>query len=124
MKNILIADDEKDIVKLLRLYLETDEVAIFEAYDGEMAIQILNNNVIDLALLDIMMPRINGFELTKKIRKEWHIPVMIISAKIESADKILGLDLGADDYITKPFDPLEVAARVGPDSERTMAAVV
>ncbi|WP_296557608.1 response regulator transcription factor [uncultured Acetobacterium sp.] len=112
MKNILIADDEKDIVKLLRLYLETDEATIFEAYDGEMAIQILNNNVIDLALLDIMMPRINGFELTKKIRKEWHIPVMIISAKIESADKILGLDLGADDYITKPFDPLEVAARV------------
>lgn len=124
MKNILIADDEKDIVKLLRLYLETDEATIFEAYDGEMAIQILNNNVIDLALLDIMMPRINGFELTKKIRKEWHIPVMIISAKIESADKILGLDLGADDYIAKPFDPLEVAAEFGPDSERTTAAAV
>lgn len=112
MKNILIADDEKDIIKLLRLYLENDEIEIFEAYDGEMAVQILNNNVIDLALLDIMMPKINGFELTKKIRKEWHIPVMIISAKIGIADKILGLDLGADDYITKPFDPLEVAARV------------
>lgn len=112
MKNILIADDEKDIVKLLRLYLENDDVEIFEAYDGEMAYQILKNNVIDLALLDIMMPKINGFELTKKIQKEWNIPVIIISAKIAASDKILGLDLGADDYITKPFDPLEVAARV------------
>lgn len=112
MKNILIADDEKDIVKLLRLYLEKDDIKIFDAYDGEMAYQILQNNAIDLALLDIMMPKINGFELTKIIRKEWDIPVMIISAKVELNDKILGLDLGADDYITKPFDPLEVAARV------------
>ena len=112
MKNILIADDEKDIVKLLRLYLEKDDIKIFDAYDGEMAYQILKNNAIDLALLDIMMPKINGFELTKRIRKEWDIPVMIISAKVELNDKILGLDLGADDYITKPFDPLEVAARV------------
>lgn len=112
MNNILIADDEKDIIKLLRLYLEKDDVTIYEAYDGEMAHMILQHYVIDLAILDIMMPRMNGFELTKKIRQDYNIPIMIISAKIETADKIQGLDLGADDYITKPFDPLEVAARV------------
>lgn len=112
MNNILIADDEKDIIKLLRLYLEKDDVTIYEAYDGEMAHMILQHYVIDLAILDIMMPRMNGFELTKKIRQDYNIPIMIISAKIETADKIQGLDLGADDYITKPFDPLEAAARV------------
>lgn len=112
MSNILIADDEKDIIKLLRLYLEQDDVTVYEAYDGEMAYMILKDYDIDLALLDIMMPKMNGFELTKKVRQECNVPIMIISAKVDIADKILGLDLGADDYITKPFDPLEVAARV------------
>ena len=112
MYNILIADDEKDIIKLLRFYLEKDDVTIYEAYDGAMAYQILKNNDIDLALVDIMMPYMNGFELIKKIRQESDISIIIISAKVETTDKIFGLDLGADDYITKPFDPLEVAARV------------
>lgn len=112
MNNILIADDEKDIIKLLRLYLEKDDVTIYEAYDGAMAYKILKNKNIDLALVDIMMPYMNGFELIKKIRQELDISIIIISAKVEATDKIFGLDLGADDYITKPFDPLEVAARV------------
>lgn len=112
MNNILIADDEKDIIKLLRLYLEKDDVTVYEAYDGEMAYMIMKNYEIDLALLDIMMPYMNGFELIKKIRQDSEIPIMIISAKVETSDKIFGFDLGADDYITKPFDPLEVAARV------------
>lgn len=112
MCNILIADDEKDIIKLLRLYIESAEVTVYEAYDGEMAYQLLKNVKIDLALVDIMMPYMNGFELIKKIRQELDIPMIIISAKVESTDKIFGLDLGADDYITKPFDPLELAARV------------
>lgn len=112
MYSILLADDEKDIIKLLRIYLEKEDVTIYEAYDGEMAYMIVQHYDIDLAILDIMMPRMNGFELTEKIRKEYDIPIMIISAKIETADKIRGLDIGADDYIAKPFDPLEVAARV------------
>jgi len=112
MNNILITDDEKDIIKLLRLYLENDDVTIYEAYDGVMAYKILKNTHIDLALVDIMMPYMNGFELIKKIRQELDISIMIISAKVETTDRIFGLDLGADDYITKPFDPLEVAARV------------
>lgn len=112
MPNILIADDEKDIIKLLRLYLEKEEVRIFEAWDGEAAFEILKKNEIDLALVDIMMPKINGYELIKRIRRIREIPIIVLSAKIQTSEKILGLDLGADDYITKPFDPLEVAARV------------
>lgn len=112
MYKILIADDEKDIVKLLRLYLEKNDIKIYEANDGAEALDLLNEEDIDLAIVDIMMPKINGFELIKKIRIDNNIPIMIISAKIETADKIFGLELGADDYITKPFDPMEVAARV------------
>lgn len=112
MYKILIADDEKDIVKLLRLYLEKDDIKIYEANDGAAAIDLLNEEEIDLAIVDIMMPKINGFELIKKIRIKNNIPIMIISAKVETADKIFGLELGADDYITKPLDPMEVVARV------------
>lgn len=112
MSNILVADDEKDIIKLLRLYLEKDGIQVYEACDGERAYMIMQNYDIDLALLDVMMPKMNGFELTKKIRQEYDVPIMILSAKVDISDKILGLDLGADDYITKPFEPLEVAARV------------
>jgi len=112
MYKILVADDEKDIVKLLRLYLEKDDIKIYEANDGLAAMHLLNEEEIDLAIVDIMMPKINGFELIKKIRTQNNIPIMIISAKIEIADKIFGLELGADDYITKPFDPMEVTARV------------
>lgn len=112
MYKILIADDEKDIIKLLRLYLEKDDIKIYEAYDGMTAMNLLNEYEIDLAIVDIMMPKMNGFELIKKIRKTNNIPIMILSAKVEIADKIFGLELGADDYIAKPFDPMEVTARV------------
>lgn len=110
--NILIADDEKEIIKVLRLFLEKENLNVYEAYDGEMAHMLVQNYDIDLAIIDIMMPRMNGYELLKKIREEYQIPVMILSAKVQLDDKILGLDLGADDYITKPFEPLEVVARV------------
>lgn len=110
--NVLIADDEKEIIKALRLFLEKENINVYEAYDGEMAYMIVRNYDIDLAVLDIMMPRMNGFEVLRKIRKDSNIPVMILSAKVQLDDKVLGLDLGADDYITKPFEPLEVVARV------------
>jgi DNA-binding response OmpR family regulator len=112
MYKILIADDEKDIIKLLRLYLEKDDIKIYDAYDGMTAMDLLNKYEIDLAIVDIMMPKMNGFELIKEIRKTNNIPIMILSAKVETSDKIFGLELGADDYITKPFEPMEVAARV------------
>ncbi len=110
--NVLIADDEKEIIKALRLFLEKENINVYEAYDGEMAYMIVRNYDIDLAVLDIMMPRMNGFEVLRRIRKDSNIPVMILSAKVQLDDKVLGLDLGADDYITKPFEPLEVVARV------------
>jgi DNA-binding response OmpR family regulator len=110
--NVLIADDEKDIIKVLRLFLEKEDINIYEAYDGEMAYMLLQNCEIDLIIVDIMMPRMNGYELIKKVRKENDIPIMIISAKVQLDERILGLDLGADDYIVKPFEPLEVVSRV------------
>lgn len=110
--NVLIADDEKEIISLLRLFLEKENINVYEAYDGEMAYMLLKHYEIDLAILDIMMPRMDGFTLVEKLRKDYEIPVMIISAKVDLSDKIHGLELGADDYITKPFEPLEVVARV------------
>ncbi|MGL4772482.1 MAG: response regulator transcription factor [Clostridium sp.] len=110
-KRVLIADDEKEIIELLSLYLEKD-FEIIEAYDGEMALRKLTECNVDIALIDIMMPKLNGFQLVKKLRGEFKIPVIMISAKNDYSDKILGLDLGADDYISKPFNPLEVVARV------------
>jgi DNA-binding response OmpR family regulator len=116
MYHILIIDDEKEIIDLLRLYLEQDGVKIYEAYDGEMGYQVFQNYRIDLALVDIMMPRMNGYELIKKVHRfipsGKEIPIIFLTARGELNDRILGLDLGADDYITKPFEPLEVAARV------------
>ena len=113
MPNILIADDEKEIVRLLRIYLETDDVTVFEANDGAQALDILERNDVDLALVDIMMPKIDGYQVIKKIRhQKKYIPVMVISAKVTLSDRVLGIDLGADDYIIKPFEPLEVAAKV------------
>ena len=113
MPNILIADDEKEIVKLLKIYLETEKNTIFEANDGAQAMEILKGNSIDLAIVDIMMPKIDGYQLIKYIRQqERYIPVMVVSAKITLSDRVLGIDLGADDYITKPFEPLEVSAKV------------
>ena len=109
---ILIAEDDEDIIELLRLYLEKDGYELVLATDGEEAFQKLLENKISLAILDIMMPKMNGYELTKKIREISQIPILIISARNQDSEKILGLDLGADDYLTKPFNPLEVLARV------------
>ncbi len=125
MPNILIADDEKEIVRLLRIYLESDGVNVFEANDGAQALDILEKNDIDLALVDIMMPKIDGYTVIKKIReREKYIPVMVISAKITLSDRVLGIDLGADDYITKPFEPLEVAAKVRAQLRRLNTSAV
>lgn len=116
MFNVLIIDDEKEIIDLLRLYLEQDGVTIYEAYDGEAGYDIFQQYKIDLALVDIMMPRMNGYDLVKRVRSSNSClgdPYIIyITAKGKLNDRILGLDMGADDYITKPFEPLEVAAKV------------
>lgn len=112
MANILIADDEKEIVRLLRMYIEANDYVVFEANDGQAALQILEGEKIDLAIVDIMMPKKNGYEIIKEIRKGRYIPILVISAKVELSDRVFGIDLGADDYITKPFEPLEVAAKV------------
>lgn len=109
---ILAVDDEKEIIKLLKLYLERDELTLYEAYDGKAALAVLEEQSIDLLIVDILMPEIGGFELIKRVRKDSNIPIIVISACVESSDRIFGLELGADDYIVKPFDPLEVVARV------------
>ncbi len=110
--NILVADDEKEVIELLKLYLEKDGNTVYAAYDGMTALGIVTSRELDCAVLDVMMPELNGFQLLKKIREKSEIPVLMLSARVASSDKILGLDLGADDYITKPFDPLEVVARI------------
>ena len=110
--NILVAEDDADIVKILKLYLSNDGMNVIEAGDGAQAMEKLRENHIDLAIVDIMMPEMDGYEVTKQIRSESNIPILLLSAKIQDADKILGLNMGADDYMTKPFNPLEVVARV------------
>ncbi|MDQ0063800.1 DNA-binding response OmpR family regulator [Paenibacillus harenae] len=109
---ILIADDEREIVGLLKLFLEKEGYRIAEAYDGDQAWEHIRSNRVDLAIIDIAMPRMNGFELLKRLRTEYQLPVIVISARNGDSDKILGLGLGADDFIAKPFNPLEVVARV------------
>ena len=112
MYNILVAEDDKDIIKILTLYLNNDGMNVIEANDGKQALELLREKRIDLAILDIMMPEMDGYELIKRMRQESNIPILMLSAKNTDSDKILGLDLGADDYMTKPFNPLEVVARV------------
>lgn len=109
---VLIADDEKEIRDLLRLYLENEKYTILEAADGMEALEVLSKNTVDLAIIDIMMPGMNGHTLVKRIRELNNMPILFLSAKSDPHDRILGLRLGADDYITKPFNPLEVCARV------------
>ncbi|MCF0105971.1 MAG: response regulator transcription factor [Holdemanella sp.] len=115
---ILIADDEAEIRDLLHLYLENSGYDVFEAQDGLEALAILEKEHVDLAILDVMMPGMNGLRVLKKLRETSNIPVMVLSAKDTDADKILGLDLGADDYLTKPFNPLEAVARVNSNIRR------
>lgn len=112
MYNILICDDEKDIVNALKIYLSAPDLNFFEAENGIEALDIIKTEEIHLVLLDVMMPKMNGIETLNKLREFSNIPVIILSAKSEDTDKILGLNIGADDYITKPFNPIEVNARV------------
>ncbi|MBC5629036.1 response regulator transcription factor [Clostridium sp. NSJ-6] len=113
MRNkILIAEDDEDIIGLLKLYLEKENYEVISATNGEEALKLIQSNDISVTILDIMMPKLNGYELTKKIREIGTLPILILSARNLDSDKILGLDLGADDYLTKPFNPLEVVARV------------
>lgn len=111
-ETILIAEDDADIRDLLRLYLESEGFSVIEARDGEEAMRKANSAAPDLAILDVMMPRMNGLELTKALRRVSAIPILILSARSTDNDKILGLNLGADDYIAKPFGVLELIARV------------
>ena len=120
MANILVCDDDREIVDAIEIYLSQDGYKIYKAYDGEQAIQILDKEDIHLLIMDIMMPRMDGIRATLKIREKHNIPIIILSAKSEDADKILGLNIGADDYITKPFNPLELVARVKSHLRRYM----
>lgn len=112
MSNILVCDDDKEIVDAIEIYLRNEGYQIFKAYDGEEAIRILHKEDIQLLIMDIMMPKLDGIHATLKIREYSSIPIIILSAKSEDMDKILGLNVGADDYVTKPFNPLELVARV------------
>ena len=112
MHNILICDDERDIVSALKIYLSGEDYNILEAYDGSEALELVRRNDVHLILMDVMMPRLDGIAATARIREESNAPILLLTAKSESGDKVLGLNVGADDYITKPFDPAEVVARV------------
>ena len=112
MSNILVCDDEHEIVDAIEIYLEQEGFMVFKAYDGMEAIEVLKEHDIQLLVIDVMMPRLDGIHAIMKIRENSSIPIIVLSAKTEDPDKILGLNVGADDYIAKPFNPLELVARV------------
>ena len=112
MLNILVCDDDKEIVEASEIYLIQEGYHVYKAYDGVQALELLEKEEIHLLIMDVMMPRLDGIRATLKIREESSIPIIILSAKSEDTDKILGLNIGADDYVTKPFNPLELVARV------------
>ena len=112
MAKILVCDDDKDIVEAIDIYLTQEGYEVLKAYDGDEAIKVLKSNEVDLLIMDVMMPRLDGIRATLKIRENMSLPIIILSAKSDDADKILGLNIGADDYMTKPFNPLELVARV------------
>ena len=120
MPRILICDDDKDIVNALKIYLSNPDYTIMEAFNGQEALQIVENEGVDLVLMDIMMPVMDGITAMAKIREFSEIPIIMITAKSEDTDKILGLNVGADDYITKPFNPVELQARVKSQIRRYM----
>ena len=120
MYNILICDDEKDIVEALNIYLSSEGYSIFKAYNGKEALEILAKQEIHLVLLDIMMPEMDGITAMSKIRSESAVPIILLTAKSQDTDKILGLTVGADDYVTKPFNPAELNARVKAQLRRYM----
>ena len=112
MANILICDDDRDIVAALKIYLSSEGYTIFEAYNGKQALEAVRQHDIQLILMDVMMPELDGIAATAALRQESNVPIILLTAKSEGSDKVLGLNMGADDYITKPFNPLEVIARV------------
>ena len=112
MYTVLVCDDDKEIVEAIEIYLSQEGYRILKAYDGEQALKVLNEEKVDLLVIDVMMPRLDGIRATLKIREKMSLPIIILSAKSEDSDKILGLNIGADDYVTKPFNPLELVARV------------
>ncbi len=112
MSKILVCDDDKEIAEAIEIYLMQEGYEVCKAYDGQEALEILKKEAIDLLVIDVMMPRLDGIRATLKIREKDNMPIIILSAKSEDADKILGLNIGADDYMTKPFNPLELVARV------------
>ena len=120
MYNILVCDDEKDIVSALNIYLTADGYRVFEAYNGREAVELLKKEEIHLVLMDIMMPEMNGISAMVKIRETSNVPVILLTAKSEDTDKVLGLTVGADDYVTKPFNPVELQARVKSQLRRYM----
>lgn len=120
MYSILVCDDEKDIVSALKIYLMADGYQVFEAYNGKEALEVLKEQDIHLVLMDIMMPEMDGIAAMVKIRETSNVPVILLTAKSEDTDKVLGLTVGADDYITKPFNPIEVQARVKSQLRRYM----
>ncbi|MDF2671827.1 MAG: response regulator with CheY-like receiver domain and winged-helix DNA-binding domain [Clostridiales bacterium] len=119
--NVLVVDDDKEIVESTAIFLANEGYNILKAYDGIEALEIVNREAVHLIILDIMMPRLDGIRATLKIREQQNIPIIIISAKSQDTDKILGLNIGADDYVTKPFNPLELMARVKSQLRRYMS---
>ena len=111
-EKILVVDDEKEIADLLVVYLTNDNYTVYKFYNGTDALQCMQETEIDLAIIDVMLPDTDGFRICQKIRENFYFPVIMLTAKIEDSDKIMGLTIGADDYMTKPFNPLEVVARV------------
>jgi len=120
MPNILICDDERDIVSALKIYLSSEGYTIFEAYTGRQALEIAREHQLHLILMDIMMPEMDGISATAKLREEYNVPIILLTAKSEDTDKVLGLNIGADDYVTKPFNPVELQARVKSQLRRYM----
>lgn len=110
--NILVCDDDREIAGAIEIYLRNEGYTVFKAFDGIEALKVVDNNEIHLIIMDIMMPKMDGIQATMRIRSEKNIPIIMLSAKSEDYDKITGLNVGADDYITKPFNPLELVARV------------
>lgn len=120
MYNILVCDDEKDIVSALRIYLTAEGYQVYEAYNGKEALEVLSREEIHLVLMDIMMPVMDGITAMVKLREQSNVPVIMLTAKSEDTDKVLGLNIGADDYVTKPFNPVELQARVKSQLRRYM----
>ena len=118
MQSILVCDDDKQIVEAIDIYLTGEGFTVIKAYDGYEALDLLENNQVDLMIVDVMMPRMDGITMTVKLREKYDFPVIILSAKTEEVDKIMGLNIGADDYISKPFTPMELLARVNSQLRR------